>query len=82
MIICSVRISAACSDCVRFRSSISVAVPYQPTNAPSIRLVKRAGFRYEGTSPDYLFIDGAWRDHERWAITTEMLAPATSPETR
>jgi len=43
----------------------------QPGNAPSIALVKRAGFVKEGFSRRYLKICGRWRDHERWAILAE-----------
>lgn len=43
----------------------------QPDNVRSIRLVQKNSFRYEGFSPRYLYIDGQWRGHERWAITHE-----------
>lgn len=52
----------------------------QPDNARSIALVKRCGFEFEGTSPAYLYINGAWRDHQRWTWRDprESLLPAST----
>ena len=40
----------------------------QPDNTRSQQLVRRCGFEYEGLSRAFLFLDGQWRDHQRWCI--------------
>ncbi len=44
---------------------------YIPTNERSGRVLRRLGFTIEGYARDYLFIDGAWRDH----ILTALVHP-------
>jgi ribosomal-protein-alanine N-acetyltransferase len=43
----------------------------QPGNQRSCLMVERLGFRLEGVTPRMLRIDGAWRDHRRYALTIE-----------
>lgn len=48
----------------------------QPANEASLRFAQRVGFRREGYSPGFVRIGGVWKDHERWAINSDMI---TSP---
>jgi ribosomal-protein-alanine N-acetyltransferase len=45
---------------------------YRPENGRSARVLERLGFRREGLAAEYLFIDGAWRDH----VLTALVHPA------
>ena len=46
----------------------------RPENAPSIRVLTKAGFRQEGLFRNYLDVAGGWRDHLCFAIVAEEAA--------
>ncbi len=52
-----------------------VMANYQPGNERSGKLLRRLGFTVEGYARDYLFIDGAWRDH----VLTALSDPGWTP---
>lgn len=51
----------------------------QSDNERSKNLVKRAGFKREGNSKAFLFINGAWRDHERWTVLDQRSSLSAVP---
>lgn len=48
-----------------------VQAAVMPRNVPSARVLSKVGFRREGHSPRYLQINGAWEDHDVYALTVE-----------
>lgn len=40
----------------------------RPENSRSVALLQRLGFDEEGLAREYLYIDGAWRDHRMFAL--------------
>lgn len=48
-----------------------VEVNIRPENKPSRRVVEKLGFREEAYHERYMHIDGAWRDHIGYAMTSE-----------
>lgn len=57
-----------CFDVLRLHR---VEVNVRPENHNSRRVVEKLGFREEGLRRRMLHIDGAWRDHLSYALTSE-----------
>ena len=51
----------------------------RPENIRSLALLARLGFEREGLARDYLFIDGAWRDHAMTALRNPHWATGQAP---
>lgn len=51
-----------------------VEVNIRPENAASLRVVEKLGFRDEGVRRNFLYVDGGWRHHRTFALTSEDLA--------
>jgi ribosomal-protein-alanine N-acetyltransferase len=51
-----------------------IEVNIRPENGPSRRVVEKLGFREEAHHARYMHIDGAWRDHIGYALTSEEVA--------
>jgi ribosomal-protein-alanine N-acetyltransferase len=43
----------------------------RPENQPSLRVVEKLGFRYEGLRRRFIHINGDWRDHFSFALVAE-----------
>ena len=48
-----------------------IEIDIRPENESSIRVVRKLGFRYEGTKLAFIHINNAWRDHHVFALTFE-----------
>jgi len=48
-----------------------IEICIRPENAASLRVVEKLGLRFEGRRARYIYIDGAWRDHDSFAVTVE-----------
>jgi len=48
-----------------------IEINIRPENAPSLRVVQKLGLRDEGVRERFLHIQGEWRDHRTFALTSE-----------
>jgi len=67
----SVAVALATDYCFFQLGLHRIEICIRPENSPSLRLVEKLGFRYEGLRRRYIHINGAWRDHFCFALVAE-----------
>ena len=73
-------LQAALADAFSERVNLHrVQANVRPENTRSLALLKRLGFEHEGLAREYLFIDGAWRDHAMTALRNPGWAADAAP---
>ena len=70
-------LAAACDHAFLGLGLHRVEVNIRPENTASLRVVEKLGFRDEGLRLCYLHIDGEWRDHRSFALTSEDLGSSS-----
>ncbi len=75
-------VAMAADHCFTVLKLHRLEIVIRPENTASLRVVEKLGFRLEGMRPNFLHIDGQWRDHEVYALNAdeapESLADALS----
>lgn len=54
-------------------------VSIRPENMASVRVAEKLGFVAEGVRRSFLHVDGAWRDHNIYAVIADDVADASHP---
>jgi ribosomal-protein-alanine N-acetyltransferase len=73
-------LAAACDHAFVALGLHRIEVNIRPENIASLRVVEKLGFRDEGLRVRYLHIDGDWRDHRSFALTSEDLGGSSVVE--
>ena len=64
-------VAMATDYCMQVLGLHRVEINIRPENERSLRVVEKLGFRDEGLRVRYLHIQGEWRDHRTFALTSE-----------
>jgi ribosomal-protein-alanine N-acetyltransferase len=65
---------ALASDYAFFQLGLHrIEICIRPENGPSLRVVEKLGYRYEGLRRRFIHINGDWRDHFCFALVAEEL---------